>query len=228
MTMFDKDGKKVSKREEYLALTRDALYGMNQIVRKAGGVKAAYRARMAELETDLMKNTYTPDHIEQLRQDAMRGMNEKNAALHAEFIPVLEKFRDNLSESHAIFDMSDSALTNALKLIEMGGNDLGFENIQRINNQFQFNQPALRVLQSVYKSRGVTYDGGIDRQIYNLNDAIQAIGERAEVALLAGGSLNNLSSAIGKVAKLEGFDFAEELPDPLGFDEAARRGAGLA
>lgn len=118
-------------------------------------------------------------------------------------------------------------LSNALRLIELGGQELGYENITKINQTFQYNQPALRALQSVYKNRGLKFDGGIEKMLYNVDDAFNRVRQAADATFKQqGAGINSFASQLAKIAKYEGYEF-EGNPDPDGFSDGLARGAGL-
>lgn len=215
----------VRNREFYQILVKDRLFNVNKVIEQAVKVKNSYRARMAELNSDSM-SLYSADYKAKLKEEARQALTTVNAELYASLTPKLEDLKAALEESHAYFDLENPALTNALNLISLGGASLDAETVNKINSQFH-DQASLRVLQGIYKAQGVLYDGGLDKQIYDVETSLQDVSTRSYNALmLPGGSLNNMASAVGKIAKLEGYDF-ETLPDPEGFDEAARFGAGL-
>jgi hypothetical protein len=226
MAMKNSKGETVSLSEEGRALARERLFELSKIIQKAVRAKDAYRVLLGELANDENRAMFSPEHLAALKDAAKRELMDKNAALHDELTGRIDELRSALDQAHASLELDNPALTNALKMIELAGAELGYENIQRINAQFAHDQAALRLLQSVYKARGIVADGGLDKQIYNLNDAIASISHFSEYALKGAGSLNQLAGAIGKVAQLEGFEF-ETLPDPVGFEETTRRAAGL-
>jgi hypothetical protein len=213
-------------KEYYRILVRDRFFKIGEIVKQAVKAKDAYRARLVELGNDLHKSTFTPDHLTTLREEARQELMQKNAALYDEFTTRVEELKLALVEAHSTLDLTNPALANALKMIELAGADLGVETIQKINAQFAFDQPALRALQAIYKARNVAYDGGLDSQVYSDSDAISSISQNGQYTLMAEGSINGLAGSIGKVAKLEGVDF-ETVPDPVAVGEAMRAAAGL-
>ena len=72
----------------------------------------------------------------------------------------------------------------------------------------------------------MVYNGGLDKQIYDPQSAFQRLVEPNYSALVREGSLNTLSTAISKVAALEGIEFPP-MVDEQGADEVMRVAAGL-
>jgi hypothetical protein len=63
--------------------------------------------------------------------------------------------------------------------------------------------------------------------IYDIESSFRGLRETAQGTFLQeGGRVNRFASSVGRIAGLEGVEF-EGMPDPDGFSEAARQGAGL-
>ena len=212
-------------RDLQKSIAREQLFLLNKINVKATEAKNAYRKRLAEIEAQ--KENFVPEYISGLQEKERTDLQAANQKLYSEFMTQLEKLENALSELDNSLDLVDPGLTTALDLIKNVGKDLGVENVLRINSQFSGNQPVLKVLQSAYKAAGLAYDGGLDKQIYNFSSSIKAIGQQAEGTFLRGDSINTIAGVICKLAKLEGYQDFETLPDVIGVDDAMRRGAGL-
>jgi hypothetical protein len=197
----------------------------NITLKKVIEAKQAYRKTLAELEAD--KKNYSEQYISERKEKIKSDYAAKLAGFHQELTKDIDNLQASIQEMQSTLDLSDPAWSNALKLIELGGKDLTLETVNEINQSFLYNQPALRALQTVYRSRGVAYDGGIDKMLYNVDDEFNRVRQAAEATFKAqSAGINSFASQLAKIAKLEGYQF-EGNPDPDGFAEAAYRGAGL-
>ncbi len=122
--------------------------------------------------------------------------------------------------------LDNPACANVRKLIELSGPSLDPETVRQINASFAGDQAALRALRDVYKAHGVVYNGGLEEQIYEPESAFEKLVEHGYSALVREGSLNTLSTALSKVAALEGIQFPS-MVDEQGADEVMRMAAGL-
>ncbi len=103
---------------------------------------------------------------------------------------------------------------------------MDFESIRKIIEPFADNQSALKALQSVFRANGFSYDGGLDKMIYDIDGAVRNLQE-ASFGLAQGNvTINGFASQVAKVAEREGMEF-DANPDPAGFGEAMMAGAGL-
>jgi hypothetical protein len=84
----------------------------------------------------------------------------------------------------------------------------------------------LKALRTVYKNNGILYDGGLDAMIYDPLTAYEKLIEFSFSALIQQGSLNTFSSAINRIATMEGIDFPKMIDD-AGVTDATRAAAGL-
>jgi hypothetical protein len=220
--MADKQTLKMVVREQFFTL--------NQLNKKAVVIRDEYRKKLSTLEAQ--RKTYAPEYIEDQQNRARQDRDKALAALYEDYSAQVVKLDAALTELNGQLDLTSPALSNALKLIDMIGPDLvgaDLESsiIEKINQQFVGDQSALKVLRAAYKAKGVIYDGGLDKQIYNEFDAVRQIFSRAEEAFLHDGSINALAAIGSKYATLEGFTDFETMPDSIGFDEALHQGAGL-
>jgi hypothetical protein len=220
------------------AIVKEQFYQLGKIVDNAKASQATFSAELSKIEA--LSKDYTEQFREGKKQLAQNEYRAKSQALYADTQMQLVKLQDALLELHGSLDLSNPALKTALDLIKNVGQDLGAENILKINAQFANNQPALRILQSAYKAANVAYNGSLERQIYEPESAVQALGQYARAALLEDGySPFRFGVEVGKVASLEGVDFPQGNPFPsmaggepstvdLGkFTDAMRSAAGL-
>lgn len=192
-------------------------------VKKAVTAKQEYKQALAKLQAQ--KNTYTDEYI----TGETQNIKQKYATALAGMYPELEKDIDSLHTSiqqiQSELDLSDPAWPNALKMIELGVQNA--ETVVKINESFKHSQPALRVLQEVYRRQNVAYDGGIDKMVYDVDgsfDKLKALAKSTFIDQTT--SITRFATEAAKIAKFEGFQF-EANPDPDAFGEAVFRGAGL-
>ncbi len=209
-------------------MVREQYFKLGETIKKAVIASDAYRKRLADLK--LQKDTYAADYIEEQKGKMRSELSAKHATAHSDTKAQLEKLATALRELDQV-DMGNPTLVSTLNHIHNVGKNLSFENIQQLNAQFAYDQPALKLLQSAYKAAGVDYDGGLDKQIYSVDSMMNEIGKAADDAFLHGGSINHFSSKVAKYAELEGhgsrgFGF-EGTPDPEGANEVMLRAAGL-
>lgn len=217
---------KQNERGELLAaVVRERFFEMGQALKKAVQAKQDYKSALAKIEAQ--KDTYQPEYIEQMKAKAKQDYSGKLTAIHAEVAPKLDSLEKALAEKHSRLDLESPAWVNTLKLIDMGGASLSADVIQKINASFAGDVPSLKALQAVYKSKGIAYDGGLEKQIYDVNSSFENLRKNARQTFTTQEtSINTFAGNIGKVAKMEGQEF-NTAPDSDGVTEAFARGAGL-
>lgn len=225
MTMYDKDGKALSEQDEIRAKIENRFGEINGVIKTVVKAKNEYRAKLAELASDQAASVYTADYIAALRRQAEADYRALRQSLYPDFVQALEGLYSFLSLSQANLDLSNPALSNALKMIEIAGASLDYETAQKINANFAGNQAALKAIQTLYKSAGCL-DGGIGKMVYSLSDAVSQIANTGNAVLNGDASINQLSGLVEKLAGMEGFS-VEIAKDLEGVTEAARQGAGL-
>lgn len=197
-------GKK-SEGVDHTAPVRDCFLNVGQVIKKAINVKNDHLTYLAKLEKGEITGNPFEDRA-RLKNGAQRYFAEQNAALLEEFRARVGELQAALKEAHTSFDLGSPDMANALKLIEMAGQNLDIESRQNIRAKFAYNQPALRVLQAAYRSQGI-WDEELYQQVYNLENEFTKITLRGEQVFQQQGSIDELAGAIGKIASLEGVDF---------------------
>jgi hypothetical protein len=219
MTKFtNSKGEPISSHEGLRVVVKEQFYLLGEIVKDANALRDTYHGSLAGI--DKFSKEYNQEYIAAQKQTAATGYRAKNQMLYNNAMTQLEKLQKALVELNSSLDLSDSSLANAVALIKAVGPELATEDKLKINAPFATNQPALKVLQAAYKSAGVVYDGSLDRQIYDPESAVQALGKHAEAALMGDGSVFQFGVAIGKIATLEGVDFPLGNPFPSMAGEA--------
>jgi hypothetical protein len=204
---------KMATRDNLQAIKKEQFSLLGEIVDAAKVARAEYFTQLAAI--DKLPRDFTVEYFTAKKAEAASKLAAKNQALYADTQVQLEKLRGALSELHGSLDITDPALTNAISFIKLVGSDLDFDDKVQINANLSGNQPALRLLKKVYSTLGVPDDGDLDRQIYDPESVLRALGQHAEAALVKGGLMPyQLGSEIGKVAKLENVDFPQGNPDP--------------
>jgi len=84
----------------------------------------------------------------------------------------------------------------------------------------------LKALKATYKARGLNLDGGLSEMLYDIQPTFENLKVLAELAFKHQGSINSLSAELSRLARSEGLEFPGTV-DAGGFEQAARRGAGL-
>jgi hypothetical protein len=204
------------------AMVKEQFFQFGEIIRRAVAAKDAYRKRLAELKSQ--SDNYSEEYIRELQDKALAELQAKNQPLYDDWNKHAEKLATALNELGGQWDRS--ALSDTVGLIKSIGAELDFEEISKLNAPFANDQAALRILQKAYKAAGVSYDGGLDKQIYHLESTLQEIDSLAHTAFVQNGSLNMLAGKVAKFAVLEGHEF-ENTPDDAGVMEAMLTGAGL-
>ena len=200
------------------------LEGINRAISNLVASKNTYRGVKVEIEKQ--QDTYSPEFLaNKTIEEEKKYLNQCQLA-YDDFVKRLEELRSLINERDAELDLENPALSNALKLIEISGNELGYENIRKINSTFVHDQSSLKALQAVYKTRGITNTFGLDSQIYDVNSKIDFLEKLAEDSIVRQGSLNYLASELKKIADIEGQELVAT-PDEQGFLETMRKGAGL-
>ena len=193
------------------------------IIKKAIAVRNTTQNDLAKIDkSDGLTDAYKAE----LKRPVQAAHDQVWGELWEEYGEDVESLGKALAAWHGGLALDDPALANALKMIELGGSNLSTETILAINGQFVGQQPMLRALQSVYKAKGVVYDGGLDKQIYDLEPALESLNEWGYATFYRDGTLNSLANAVAKLARMEGVDF-NPTPDEAGFIETIRKGAGL-
>lgn len=188
--------------------------------------KQAYKKSLAELGE---LSYYTPEHLETRKIELRLVYYQARGKAYEKISAALDELRTAIEEKHNTLDLASPEFSNALRLIEIGGDTLDYQTIGQINSAFAHDQPALRALQTIYKARGIENDGGIDGMIYEIEPAFKKLQETAELVLIreGGPTIGTLARAVGEIAGLEGVSF-DTSPDPDALAEAMNIGAGLA
>jgi len=186
------------------AIVREQFYRVGENITKAKAAQDAHRQALANVEA--LSTDYKPEYIASQKAKAMSEFTAKNQALYSDTAAQLEKLKGALLELHGSLDLADPRWQNALKMVEMAGKDLSGDTVRQMVKQFEYDQPALTALQSVFKARGMPYDGGIDKMIYDPASAVEKLAEHAYVTLIQqGASPFSFGVAAGKIAALEGY-----------------------
>ncbi len=135
----------------------------------------------------------------------------------------LEELRTLLHDRDAVLDLTSLALTNALMLIQSTSGNPSHEQAVQINQNFRYDQSALRALYSAYGGRDL---GNIGEMMYDLDETIEALKKLAFAGIVQDGSINFFANKFAQFAKIEGVT-TEKTPDNRGYDDSIRRAAGL-
>lgn len=215
----------MNEREKNLALKKLKFENLHTLLKQAVAAKAAHREIMASI--DGMINTYASEFIDQKRRDENVRYKSVLQGLAEKIIVGLGELQKHISDSAAVLDLENPALSNALKIIEFAGNSLEFDQIQKINSNFEGDRASLAVIQKAYKAAGMLTDGGLDKLLYNIEATFENLRNGTIQALVQDDrGINHLISSFSKVAAREGVDL-EPILDEIGFMETTRKAAGL-
>jgi hypothetical protein len=212
----------MATREINNAIIKEQLFKIGEANQKATAAKDLYRKRLKELEGQ--KDIYTDDARAEMKTKLRAELQAKLSAFHPLLKIEHEKLKAALVERDSQLDTSE--LVDTVNLIKSVGPELDHGTIAKINAKFQHNQPALKVLQASYRASGIVSDGGLEKQMYNVDTLLQKIEEKSAAAFLNGDSINQYAASVRALAELEGYPF-EGMPDSAGRDEVLRAAAGL-
>lgn len=201
---------------------------LEKILKQTVQARQEVKATIAKLNAS--KKDYSEEYIQKFINPKIAQVQIDLANLHQvgyeKVERLLESIHKQVTEKHGRLNLDNPGLANALKVIELSGANLDGETIRKINATFEGDQSALKALKSIYKARGIAYDGGLDQQIYDPDPAFANLNKQARSSFLQMGSLNSFSSEIHKIAAKEGQNFPKTI-DEQGVLEAMRTGAGL-
>jgi hypothetical protein len=213
------------EKQKQARLAASLFGGIEAQIKNVVTAKQAYKKGLVEV--DALRD-YTPEYIEGKKIELKLAYDQARAAAHAKISEALGELQTALEAKHSALDLASPEWTNALKLIELGGASLDIQTVWQINAAFAHDLPALRALQNIYKSQEITNDGGIDKQVYEIEPAFKKLQETAAAILTHdGGTIGTLAREVGRIADLEGVPF-DKSPDPDALAEAMNIGAGLA
>ncbi len=206
----------------------DKFREIGKLLRQMAQARQDTRATIAKLEAQ--RKDYSAEYAKAVLEPQITKTRAGLQAAQLETFEKLAQLLEELSQAavakQAQLDLNNVAWANALKLIELSGPDMDTETILKINASFAGDQAALRALRDVYKAHKVVYNGGLDQQIYDPESAFGRLRDHLYPTFLREGSLNALSTAISKVAALEGIQFPK-MVDEAGAESAMRTAAGL-
>lgn len=218
------------------SLVKNRFWGIGNVIGGVVQAKEAYRARLVAL--DNQRTTYHPDELAKQKAKAQETYNQARLEAYNGLTVRLDELKAAINERHAALDLEDPNWQNALAMIELlGGGTNGEypeslttngEIIRKINASFAYNQPALKALHQIYKARQFSYDGDIDKQIYDIESAFADLQKICMGTFKQEGySINKFAFEVGKIADLEGMTDFNKQPDPQGMIENLRYSAGL-
>jgi hypothetical protein len=201
---------------------------LEKLLRRVAQARQDSKAVIAKLESS--KKDHSEEAIRSLVNPKIKQAKENLAAIHQEALEKASEILQDLGkvamEKSNVLNLNNPTLANAMKVIELSGKEIDSGTVKKINSQFAGDQSSLRALRDIYKARGVVYDGGLDKQIYEPESAFEHLGEWAYHSFIKEGSLNEFASAINKVASMEGIEFPKTI-DEAGANDVMRNAAGL-
>lgn len=184
------------------------------------------RDQHAEQLTALTMNgsrQFTAEYIEAEASKLKGKFAVKMAETYQDIDSRLENLRKLLAARDEVLDLTNPALNTALVFIQSVGGAPSHEQAMQVNENFRYDQKALRAIFSAYGQKDI---GGIAGMMYNADEVIDGLKVLAEDCTKKEGSVNFFASKLAKLAALEGVELPSS-PDERGLTEAFRRGAGL-
>jgi ElaB/YqjD/DUF883 family membrane-anchored ribosome-binding protein len=213
------------KKRYYKLQLKDQLAELQSIFKSVLATRIQTKAQIQKYQNSL--DQFSQDYINGLVQRENENANSAYQSYQNKAEKALEKARRAVDDNHAITDLSDVRIDNAIKIIQASGSEIQPEVCRRLVNEFAGDQTSLTMLQGVFKAVGSPYDGGLDKMIYDVDSAFSQASESLRDHLLSqDGSLNYVARRVAVIANGEGCDFPTEF-DPTEVDRATRRAAGL-
>ena len=192
-----------------------------------GVLEARAELKIATAKYQNSRDQFSADYINQLIEREKSAANAAYQKYYEKAAKALEKAKEAVLAGHAIIDLTDPRLSNAVAIIQASGSGINYDTAASLVREFTGDQTALRLLQSVFSGVGANMDGGLSKMIYDPEAAFaNATAEIRDHMLSADGSINRAARAVAVIAKGENVDFPEQF-DSGEIDRAARRGAGL-
>ncbi len=216
----------MASKDVLKAIVREQFSIIGRAVKEATTSRENYRLVMADLEK--RSGTYTEAYLAEQGKKIRAEYVARQKAIYNRVMAALGVLETTLGELHNALDLTDPALSTALKAIEIGGQGMSMDDVKRVNAPFANDQAALRLLAAAYHAQGVNA-GGVKDQLYVLEDAIKDMETQVYMGMLTeGGSLNIMAGVLSRYAKLEGNgDLINALPDRDGVDAAILSRVGL-
>lgn len=171
------------------------------------------------------QDQFSVDYINGLIQREQQTANSAYQSYKDKALKALDKARQAVDNIHAIVDLGDIRMTNAIQIIQASGKSLKPEMARQLVNEFAGDQTALTMLQGIFAS--ASYDGGLDSMIYNVESAFMEASNGIQDHFTSqDGSMNYVARRIAVIAKGEGVDFPTVF-DSTEVDRYARKAAGL-
>jgi len=189
--------------------------------------KKAYKAEIVKLENE--KSTYAAEYRMKEAQERWKVFINAVARDRGSIMNSLDNMLESAMSRRDLIDFEDLRLLNALKAIEVVGDSLSVESINKIVSQFNGDQANLQLLQEALTRAGTVHMDVINSMIYNPVMEFHQVATSVYGILDPNnlGSINEAAREIAKLAKFEGFTFNTEI-DPDGTVNAMRKAAGLA
>lgn len=215
----------VQEKEKQQKMIVQNLKGIESATAAAVTIKDTFSKKLQDL---IMhgSQTYSQEFLEKEIQKVKSDFAAKMTTANDDIAKRLEELRTLIHDRDEALDLSNPALTSALSLIQTIGSNLTYEDAQKINKNFAYDQSALNAIRSAYQAFGVSHTGKIDSLIYNVDEVIEGLKGLAYDGFVRDGSINFFSGKLSKFAALEGAT-VEALPDAQGANDSIRRAAGL-
>lgn len=202
------------------------LRAMQVYLRAIWQIKEKYKTNLARLEKvkDLYKQEVYDQALTEIRQTVIDDVEVQRDAI----LDSLDSMLDLVIERHALLDLEDVKISNALKIIQSAGGKITLENIKKLITPFEGDQASLQILKQALEGVGAQPLQVVNDMVYEPVFAFHVTKDKVfgEMNPRQLGSINQAAKAIAKLAKYEGFEF-DTFIDPYADIEALRKGAGL-
>jgi hypothetical protein len=182
-----------------------------------------YKSEISKIEAK--RGVWDADYIE-AQKKRVQGLGPIKAQQSEKIRKLADDFADYYQEVvNRPLDLNDNRLTNALSLINSGA--LDYESAKKLNQNFEGDQVALKILKNAYEKTG-TPTGGIDQLVMTLgpSDIKNGLNRSAYHVIQEGGFPNHFGNAVKKVADFLAVDIDTKI-QPNAMTNYMRSGANL-
>ena len=197
---------------------------LEKVLRQTADERQNYKKALVMLNSQ--KDTYSSDYIERKALTLHQNLKATNQTAYEKVMALISDLVELAIEKHSKLNLDNPAWTSALKLIELSGPNIDYVTVKKINESFKGDLSAWSALRDIYKARGIINDGSLTDQIYEPKAAFDKLREYAYYSFIQEGSLNELSNAVSKIARMEGIEFPQ-MVDDAGSIDVMRLAAGL-
>jgi len=203
----------------------DTLKKIEKLLHEAHGIKQTHRERMSKLNAE--RTLWSEEEFEKRKK---KLENEKKALLNDGYLRMTEALKELIAELETLDkqapDLKNTELVHALRIIEMTGETLSYEQLSAINNCFIGQFGNLKAIHSLHEKKKMVNNGGIEKLLLSSAPNLDKLNEYAYSLYHQEGSINEMARQVGKIAELVAQPFQTNI-DGSAFERSIRSGAGL-